>query len=75
VSRANKEIIVSIDLARINEAIRTGTLCSDLCPEGCHCALSGRHAHRLHICSNPDCKCHSQSRYEPNRVIEPTDQV
>jgi hypothetical protein len=45
--------------------------CNDCCPEGHGCALRADMPHVLHICSNPQCKCHSKARYQPGATPEP----
>lgn len=41
--------------------------CKAICTGHNRCVLDGVIAHRLHICSAPDCECHSQARYEAAR--------
>ncbi len=43
-----------------------GECCRALCPCGNPCTCSG-HPHALHICSDPDCPCHSRTRYDEAR--------
>jgi hypothetical protein len=37
------------------------------CPGGHDCTLAACMEHELHICKNPDCKCHSRERYEDTK--------
>lgn len=37
--------------------------CKKQCPGGLDCCCNGRVRHTLHICSAPDCECHSLERY------------
>lgn len=52
---------------------RTGIngTCNDVCPEGHGCTLRADMPHKLHICSNPHCACHSADRYQPHVVAAP----
>lgn len=36
--------------------------CTHCCPEGNPCTCKGT-AHRLHVCEDVNCPCHSQDRY------------
>ena len=49
--------------------------CRRQCPGGNPCCCSRLVPHALHICSDPDCKCHTRRRYatEPQviKVDEP----
>lgn len=38
--------------------------CAHECPGGCPCKLRSDVQHTLHICSDPECVCHSRQRYE-----------
>lgn len=37
--------------------------CLHQCPEGNPCTCAGEKTHKLHICANEDCACHSKQRY------------
>lgn len=43
-----------------------GWPCRQKCPEGspCCCMTWSGSTHRLHICRNPGCACHSRERYD-----------
>jgi hypothetical protein len=47
--------------------------CNDHCPEGHACTLRADVPHKMHICSNPACACHSAARYQPNADNTPDD--
>ena len=49
----------------------TQARCNAHCPEGHACTLRADVPHKMHICSNPACACHSAARYQPNAVMEP----
>lgn len=38
--------------------------CAHCCPGKQPCCCTNQHPHVLHICSNPDCMCHSRRRYD-----------
>ena len=46
---------------RHTTAIETAGVCRAQCPGGNRCQCIG--VHRLHICSNPKCYCHTRERY------------
>jgi hypothetical protein len=37
--------------------------CKATCPHGRPCTCNGAIKHGLHVCSAPDCACHSAARY------------
>lgn len=41
-----------------------GGQCRTLCPGGGECVCNNEHDHRLHICKDPGCYCHSRERYD-----------
>lgn len=43
--------------------------CTGSCPEGSKCVCHQRVKHLYHICSDPDCRCHSIRRYNTQEVI------
>ena len=53
------------------------TGCNALCPEGklCNCEDPVYSSHELHICSDPDCKCHSRRRYEGPKKLPSDDWI
>lgn len=53
------------------------TGCSSLCPEGklCNCEDPVYSSHELHICSDPECRCHSRERYEGPKKLPSDDWI
>lgn len=47
---------------------RTQPDCRKRCPGGTACCLDSNVYHRLHICQDPACICHSQTRYTAVRA-------
>lgn len=48
------------------------TPCNEVCPGGRDCCCDQYTAHRLHICTDPDCYCHTEKRYEVGAVARVT---
>ena len=48
------------------------TGCKEVCPGGnlCYCEDAFLKSHELHVCSNPECRCHSRERYEKPKKLE-----
>ena len=51
---------------RPSTAIETAGVCRAQCPGGNRCQCIG--VHKLHICTDPKCYCHTQERYRKERV-------
>lgn len=45
-------------------AMRQYTVCARHCPGGNRCCCDSSVYHKLHICDNGKCPCHSRARYE-----------
>jgi hypothetical protein len=43
--------------------------CPALCPGNHRCTLRSGYPHTLHGCSDPDCYCHTQARFENDKTI------
>lgn len=42
--------------------------CKEFCPDGHKCVLRSNVPHTMHLCSNPNCYCHTQRRYIVERT-------
>lgn len=50
-------------------AIAKFVKCPDPCPDGEPCCLNHTVEHVLHMCKDPGCPCHSQHRYEREKLL------
>lgn len=57
----------TVTIERPPRKMRFGSVreCQGYCSHNNFCTLNPTIPHKLHICGNPDCPCHSRERYEP----------